>query len=91
MATLRDLHSTGIYFDGGLDIIAPNGTTVYRKETCDFGSPSSTLNYLMDKPVRSIYASHDEGADPFFSVFLGNEAADDEDFLNHFRALGINL
>lgn len=91
MATLRDLHNTGIYFDGGLCIVAPNGTTVYRKETCDFSSPSSTLNYLMDRPVKSIYASHDEGADPFFCVFLADEVTDDEDFLDYFRYLGIDL
>lgn len=91
MATLRDLHSTGIYFDGGLDIVAPNGTTVYRKETCDFNSPSSTLNYLMDKPVRSIYASYDEGEDPFFCVFLDDVVTNDENFIAYFRSLGINL
>lgn len=43
MATLNDLRDTGISFDGGLDIIAPNGETVYRKETCELDSPSSIL------------------------------------------------
>ena len=91
MATLKDLHATGIYFDGGLEVVAPNGETVYRKETCDFDSPSSTLAYLMEKPVKSIYASHEDGADPFFCVFLSDEVMNDDGFLQSFRKLGKNL
>lgn len=91
MATLNDLRDTGISFDGGLDIIAPNGETVYRKETCELNSPSSILKYLMDKPVNSIYVGYDEGEDPFFCVCLSGEVMDDEDFVQSFRSLGKSL
>lgn len=91
MATLDDLHETGISFEGGLDIIAPNGETVYRKETCDIHNPSSILKYLMGKPVDSIYVGYDEGEDPFFCVCLSEEVMNDKDFVESFRGLGKNL
>lgn len=88
MATLKDLRDTGITFQGGIEVVAPNGTLLYGKETCDFQSPSTILAYLMEKPVDSIYASCDEGYDPFFRVYLSDEVMEDDDFIQSFRSLG---
>lgn len=88
MATLKDLQASGVYFYGGLEIVAPNGETLYRKETCDFYSPSFVLAYLMGKPVKTICASHEDGKDAFFRVFLSDEVMRDDDFIQLFRSLG---
>lgn len=91
MATLKDLHTLVVYFCGGLEIVAPISETLYRKETCDFDSPSFVLAYLMEKPVKTICASHEDGEDAFFRVFLSDEVMRGDDFIQLFRSLGKSL